>query len=199
MPNSSPAPNLLDPDAMARQLMQRAHNRDGLPEIAVGSTFLLVSGLVYAQAALAFAILVPALCFGLPSLLNWTRSRYLVRRLGYVQHKPISGRQVGIGITIGVLTTAAMFGVVTSGLQPDAWVLAGTGIVGGALEAVCGRMPRFIIGGALMAATGLIVALSGVPLDLGFAIIFGLQGLVTLASGCLVFLRFIRLPVQAPE
>jgi hypothetical protein len=36
MQHASPFP--ADPDSMARRLIQSAHNRDGLPEIAVGLT-----------------------------------------------------------------------------------------------------------------------------------------------------------------
>jgi hypothetical protein len=31
-----------DPNAIAKRLIQRAHNRDGLPEIAVGLSFLII-------------------------------------------------------------------------------------------------------------------------------------------------------------
>ena len=51
MPNSSSF-HAADPHAIAARLMQRAHNRDGLPEIAVGLIFLLSAGLIYAWAVL---------------------------------------------------------------------------------------------------------------------------------------------------
>jgi len=50
MPNS--LSSQADPTVMARRLIQKAHNRDGLPEIAVGVSFLLVAGLIYAQVVL---------------------------------------------------------------------------------------------------------------------------------------------------
>ena len=67
-------PRTADPDAIARRLIQRAHNRDGLPEIAIGLSFLLVSGLIFVQvllprgsngfklAALALALLISSTC-----------------------------------------------------------------------------------------------------------------------------------------
>src|SRR5208337_5298049 len=97
--NSPSIPHAADPDAMATRLTQRAHNRDGLPEIAVGVTFLLVSGLSYAQVALprgsigfkvaviAFSFLVPLLTLGSPRILKWVRRRYLIARVGYVEPK----------------------------------------------------------------------------------------------------------------
>jgi hypothetical protein len=209
MPNSSSFPH--DPNAMAQRLMQSAHTRDGLPEIAVGLSFLFASGLIYAQATLrresigfeaavlAFAFLFPLLCLGSPWALKWVRRRYLIERLGYVQHKPIARKQIGVGIMLGVLMAVTLFAVVTRVSRPDGWLLAGTGLFGGALAALGGRLPRFVIGGALMAVTGLVVAFSGVSLEIGFAILFGFQGLVTLIAGGLVFLRFIRQPIETGE
>ena len=168
----------------------------------------LMSGFIYAQAmlprestgfvaaVLAFAFLFPALCLGSPWALKWVRRRYLIERLGYVQHKPIGRKQIGIGVMLGVLMAVTLFGGVTRLSRPDGWLLAGTGLFGGALTAWCGRQLRFVIAGVLMAATGLIAAFSGVPLEIGFAILFGLQGLVTLISGGLVFLRVIRAPID---
>src|ERR1035437_1966090 len=188
MPNSSPLSHLLDPRAMAQHLIQRAHARDGLPEIAMGLPFLLISGLCYAQvmlphqsigfkaAVLASAFLIPLLCFGLPWALKRVRERYLIKRLGYVQYKPIGGKQIGIGIVFAILMAVALFGVVTHASRPDGWLLAGTGLLGGALTAWGGRLPRFVIGGVLVAATALIVAFSGVSLEVGFVILFGFQG-----------------------
>jgi hypothetical protein len=211
MPNSSSIPHAADPNAVAKRLIQVTHNRDGLPEIAVGLTFLLVSGLTYAQAVLprdpigfkaaviAFAFLIPVLCLGSPWALKRVRSRYLIERSGYVRYKPLGRQQIGIGILLAVLMAVALFGVVPRLSQPDRWLLAGTGLLGGGLAAWCGRLPRFVIGGALMAATGVLVAFSGVSPQIGFAILFGFSGLVALISGGAAFLRFIREPIETGE
>ena len=145
MPNSLSAQ--ADPSVMARHLIQRAHNRDGLPEIAVGVMFLLVAGLSYAQATLpretvafkaavlAFALLIPLLCLGSPWALRRVRTRFLIGRVGYVQPKPIGRKQIAIGVTLAVLMIIALFGTAPQFSQPDRWVLAGTGLFGGALAA----------------------------------------------------------------
>ncbi len=196
---------------MAKRLMQKAHNRDGLPEIAVGVSLLFVAGLSYAQvmlpresigfkaAVLGLSFLIPLLCFGLPWALKWVRRRYLIERFGYVQPKPIGRKQISIGIMLAVLMTVVLFGVVTQFSQPDRWVLAGTGLFGGALASVCGQLPRFVIGGVVMAATGIFIAFSGVSLQIGFAILFGSQGILALVSGGVAFLRFIREPIETGE
>jgi hypothetical protein len=179
-----------------------------LPEIALGLTFLVVGALSYAQVLLpresigfkaavpGLALLIPVLCMGTPRALKWVRRRYLIERVGYVESKPICRGQIGIGITLAVLVAAVLFGVVTQFSQPDRWVLAGTGLSGGALAALSGRLPRFVIGGVLMAVTGIVIAFSGVSLQIGFAVLFGFQGLLALISGGVVFLRFIRQPAE---
>ena len=60
MKNSSSLTGSSDPNAMAKRLMQRAHNRDGLPEVAVGLIWLLLSGLIYAT------IVLPKGSIGMP-------------------------------------------------------------------------------------------------------------------------------------
>jgi hypothetical protein len=196
---------------MAKRLIQRAHNRDGLPEIAVGLSFLAVGFFSYAQvllpresivfkaAVLGLALSIPVLCIGSPRALQWVRRRFLIERVGYVEPKPISRTQIGIGIILAVVMAVTLFGVVTRFSRPDRWVLAGTGLLGGALAALGGRLPRFVIGGVLMAAAGIVIAFSGVSLQIGFAMLFGFQGLLALVSGGVVFLRFIRRPIESGE
>jgi hypothetical protein len=61
------------------------------------------------------------------------------------------------------------------------------------------KTPRgWFIGFALSFALTmvLLVAFWGVSLDAGFVILFGFQGLLTLASGCLVFRRFMQQPLE---
>jgi multidrug transporter EmrE-like cation transporter len=60
-------------------------------------------------------------------------------------------------------------------------------------------LPRFVIGGVLMAATGVVLAISGVAMGVGFAILVGCAGLATMVSGSVVFFRFMRQPVEADE
>jgi len=211
MPKTAYLPRNADPAAAARQLIQRAHNQDGLPEIAVGTTFLLISCLICLQltlpkgslarnaAIIALALLIPLLCAGTPWMVRWVRSRYLLERVGYVRQYPITRRQIALGFTLALLTAAALLGTVATTSRPDGWLLAATGLFGGALAAWAGRLPRFAVYGIVMAATGLILALSTVPLELGFAILFGLTGLLILVSGCVVLSRLIRQPLETGE
>jgi len=204
-------PHAADPHAMAARLMSRAHNRDGLPEIAVGFIFLLASGLNYAQAVLprgsigfnaavlVLPLLLTLMIVGSPWALKRVRRRYLIARVGYVEPKPMDRRQIGIGVGLAVLVAAGLFGGVPRLSQPDRWLLAGTGLFGGSLVALCGRLPRFVVGGVAMAVTGVWVAFSGLPLMAGFTILFGVSGLMACISGGVVFLRFIRQPAEAGQ
>jgi hypothetical protein len=179
-----------------------------LPEIAVGLSFLAVGALSYAQAllpresiafkaaVLGLGLLIPVLCIGSLRALKWVRRRYLIERVGYVEPQPIGRKQAGTQIILAVVVAAALFGAVTQFSQPDRWVLAGTGLFGGALAALSGQLARFVIGGVLMAATGIVLAFSGVSLQTGLAILFGFRGLLALISGGVVFARFIRQPME---
>jgi len=179
---------------------------DGRPDD--GWIFLFVGALSFAQAllprestgfmaaVLVLALVTPVLCIGAPQALKWVRRRYLIERVGYVQNKPIGLKQILYGIVIVVLMALVLFVIAPRLSHPDAWLLAGAGLFGGALMAGRGRSLRFIIYGVLIAATGVLLAFIGVSSEVGNAIMFGLIGLVTLLSGSVVFLRFIRQPIE---
>ena len=211
MANSSSLPQAGDPKAIGRQLVQKAHNRDGLPEIFIGVFFLLMSSLTYLimvlprksigfyAAVLTASFVLPVLGFGSHSVFKWVRRRFLIERWGFVEYTLINRRRIALGIVLAALMNVVLFGVIPRLSQPDRWLLAGTGLFGGAVCAWGGRQPRFVFEGALMATTGLLVAFSGVSLDAGFVILFGFQGLLTLASGCVVFRRFMQQPIEQDD
>src|ERR1039457_3606961 len=84
-----------DPKIAAERLMQRAYNRDGLPELTIGLAWLAMASLVYGAEAipkgspafvadiLGFALGCPLLTIGAPRFVKWVRGRYLTGRLGY--------------------------------------------------------------------------------------------------------------------
>jgi len=211
MLGSSSLHNVTDLDPIVKRLIQKAYTRDGLPECVVGLNFLFLSCLIYATevlprestgfktAVLAASFLLPLLIIGSRWALKWVRERYLVERLGYVQHKPINRKQIGLGILFSVLFALVLFGIVPRLSQPDRWLLAGTGLFGGGISALSSPPRRFVILGVVMAVTGLVVAFSGVSLGTGFTILYGVQGLVTLISGGVVFFRLIQQPVETAE
>src|SRR5271166_2981317 len=83
-----------DPDRLAGRLMQRAWNRDGLPEIAGGLIALYVSGIFIIQLLLekrwlgigviqVLLVLITPMGYLLPRAVQWARSRWLIERVGY--------------------------------------------------------------------------------------------------------------------
>jgi hypothetical protein len=201
-----------DPNAIAKRLMQKAHNRDGLPEIAIGLSFLTVAATMWMQVVFhpgsmgytagfwSFALLVPAMILGSQWAIKRVRGQFLIEKAGYVQLKPVNRTRSGIVIGIAfVVAVVAAFAAIKGSFPPASLMLARTGIGGGLLAALSGGIPRFVIGGIVMAATGILVAFSRVSLGLGFAILFGLMGALTLVSGCVVFLLFVRQPAETGE
>jgi hypothetical protein len=203
-----------NPDGIANRLMQKAHNRDGLPEIAIGLTFLTVAALMgmqmafhpgspaYRTAVLALMVLVPALMLGSQWAIKKVRRQFLIETVGYVQLKPVNRRR--IGILIGIAFVIAVAAIIAAYLgrgsfPPAAWFLAGTGIGGGILLAVSGRSPRSVMGGVGMAATGIVLAFSKVSLEVGFAILYGVIGLLLFVSGSVVLLLLLRKPAKSGE
>lgn len=196
-----------DPRVIADRLLQRGWNRDGLPEIGVGLTFLVTGALIYAQevlprrspgqvaAVLAFAFGLPVVCFGLPPLVKRVRGRWLVERSGYVEHVPSSIRRnyvFALALSVMAVVLPLAFLVVS---RRERLLLPITGALGGLLCGWIGwrgRMYRVIAGGALLLMTAIWLALGDLPVPIAMAILFGSQGLYYLAAGGIAFARLIH-------
>ena len=195
-----------NPDAVARHLMQRAQNRDGLPEMAIGAVLLMTAFVIWLQVASprgSFAyraswwgmtLLVVPMIGGAQSAIKWVRRRFLVERVGYVELKPIPRRLLVTVASIAFLAAVATtWGAYRLALPPSGWMLAGIGIGWGFFAAYAGRLPRFVIGGIVMALAGILLGFSGVSYEIGSLILYGSMGILSLASGCVVLVRFIRM------
>ena len=200
------------PEKIAGRLMQKAHNQDGLPEIAIGVVFLALAVLcwlptaiqprspAYIAAICGQALLIPILVLRLQWAIKTVRRKFLIEREGYVESKPANQRHFAIVLVIALaVAVAGVFAAYRGSFPPASWVLGATGIGGGALAAIAGRLPRFVIGGVVMAVTGLVLALSTASLATGFAVLYGLIGALSLISGCVVFVLFMRTPAEAGE
>jgi hypothetical protein len=216
-----------NPNAIANRLMQKAEYHDGLQEIVVGLIILTFAGMTGLPAVFkgpfgskaslwGIILLMQIIGFGSQWAIKKVRQRFLIGKTGYVKLKPVNRKQVGIrlGIIIGlacasaVLAAFAMFkvtiathrGVMHWGLfPPSGWAFVGMGIFGGALMAFRVRLPRYEIGGAIMAATGILLAFSKVSLNLGLTILYTYAGLLALISGCVVFSLVLRQPAESGE
>jgi MFS family permease len=206
------SPAMEDPDRLAGRLIQRAWNRDGVPEIAGGLIALFVSGIfvlqllfekewrVFRALPVALVLLVPA-GYLLPRAVKRVRERYLIQRAGYVEMKPLSARRRLQAVSIGLITAIIMAGAVavaflghfTSATQ---WILAGTGVFGGVLYPLCGRAWRFVFLGVAFAATGILLGIYNFAYESGWAILYGVGGAIAVISGTVVLIRFLH---QTPE
>jgi hypothetical protein len=200
------------PSAIACRLIQKAHNQDGLPEIAIGLTLLVVAGLQWLQVAFRYGsseykaaswglmLLIPALILGSQWAIKVVRRKFLIEKVGYVKYKPVNRKRFWTVFGIAFLVAFAMaFAIAARSIPPRSWLLAITGIGSGILAIQAGRLPRFVVGGILMAATGTLLSLTGVSLEEGFTILFGAMGLLSLVSGSVVLLLFLRKPAEAGE
>jgi hypothetical protein len=201
-----------NPDLTARRLLQRAHNRDGLPEIAIGLCFLAAAfsmwlqvafqpgSLPYREAALVLGVLVPALGLGSMWAIKKVRRHFLIEQEGYVKLKPANRtRLVLVGAFSSLIAVVMVVGIHKRALPPASWILAGTGIGGGVLAAQAGRLPRYVVGGVVMAVIGILLAFSRVSLGEGYMILYGTMGILSLISGCVVLLLFLRRTSEAGE
>lgn len=198
-----------NPDVAARRLMQRANNRDGLPEIAIGICFLTVAFLVWVELAFqpgSFAyraswwgmlLLLSPMIAASPWAIKSVRRRFLMERVGYVELKPVPRKRSILVIAIAIVTAGVTtWAAYRRAIPPASWLLAAIGIGGGLLTAYAGRLPRFIVGGVVMAALGISLGFRRVTLDVGSLILYGSIGMLSLVSGCVVLLRFLRMPKE---
>jgi hypothetical protein len=213
------------PDAIANGLMNKAEYRDGLQEIAIGVLILAFVGLtlspvgfkllIYKSFSWGGLLLIP-IGFGSQWVIKKVRKRYLIEKVGYVKLKPVNQKRLGIrlGIVLGcsfvvaALATFVMFKAVIATyrgdgvvdwLPPFSWLILGTGIFGGAIMIFRVRLLRYVIGGVIMAAMGILLGFSRVSLNVGLTILYGFGGLLPLISGCVVFFLFIRKRDEAGE
>lgn len=196
-----------DPDAAARRLIRRAYHRDGLPEIAIGAILLAAAFLIWLQVAYPFGsfayrsswwgmmLLILPMIAGSQWEIKWVRRRFLIEKSGYVELKPVPRRLLILAACIAVAVAAAMaWAIYLRALPPRGWLVAATGTVGGLFAAFAGRLPRYVIGGALMAALGICLGFSRVSFEMGSLILYGSIGALSLVSGCVVLLHFVRMP-----
>lgn len=151
-------------------------------------------------------------------MIKKVRQRFLIDKVGYVKLKPVKREQLGIrqGIIIGlafIVAALATFVIIkmmiasrNGGGVPQwgfftavGWLFVGMGIIGGAIMIFLIRLTRYLIGGVIMVALGILLALNGVSLNAGITILYGFAGLLALISGSVVFFLILRQPAESGE
>jgi len=208
-------PAMEDPDRLAGRLIQRAWNRDGLPEIAVGLIALCVSGIFVVQllfekkwppfrAIPVVLILIIPLGYLAPWAVRKIRARYLIERVGYVEMRPSSRKKRMRGALIagivGAIALAAVAAAAWAHISSTSqWVLIGAGVLGGVLFPICGKAWRFAFLGAVFAVTGILLGLYDVGYTTGWVVLYGVTGALSLVSGTVVLLRFLTKTPEAGD
>jgi len=206
----------VDPQALARDMIQRVHNRDGLPEIYIGVNLLVFSAVNWLNGLMAksmehIAIVFGAMIIGIVMSIGsgWAikgiRNRCLLARTGFVAVKanrsrrgPLIGLAFGVAVASVVLMRFLVMGKVPFAVS-DRWLLVVMGLGMGALQPIAGKQLRFYFTGALAAATGIALAFTSFSLDFSIAIFFDVVGTVALISGVVALHRFLREPIDAGE
>jgi hypothetical protein len=216
-----------NPDAIANRLISNADYRDGLQEIAIGAmilTYTILFGMTEVfKGWFGFRIfmwgnllLMIPLGYASQWLIKKVRTRFLIAKVGYVKLKPVNRKKLGIrlgiilglGCVIAALAALAMLKVVIathrgvvhwSLFPPSGWAFVGVGIYGAAFMIFRARLFRYVIGGVIMAALGILLAFIRVPINIGLTILFGFAGLLALISGAVVFFLFLRQPAEPGE
>lgn len=188
--------------------MQRAYNRDGLPELAIGLTMLVFASLTYGTAVLpkrspAFFAAVFGFAFGCPlsglltpRLVKWVRGRYLTDRFGYVRHARNKQRERAVlwfGILSAIVFACTLF-LGNHFLKGDRWVLLLAGLVGASIQILIGwrsRVARFAVTGLFWALLGSALSLTNLPLEVAWSVWFAAYGLVELVIGGIVLRGFL--------
>ena len=210
-----------DPVRSAGRLINQMHLRDGLPEMFMGVMWLAlgagnwlvvlspsspmgrqVFGGIYVGLCLAFAVF----CLTSASLLKWIRSRFLIPYRGYVKLSPSPeqkrqrawtyAKSSMIAGIVSALTIYALARWRSYGLGE--WFL---GILGGVFCAanLYYRPLRFKVNGILALAAGLFLAFQRIPLNTGIPIFLTIVGSLSLISGFIVLLGFMREAKEAAQ
>ena len=218
-----------NPDAIANRLMEKVEFHDGLQEIVVGLILLTFAGttglpMVFNGPFSSYAsfwgilLLMQVIAFGGQWAIKKVRKRYLAGKVGYVKLKPVNRKRLGIRLAITVaiafvvaaVATVVAYKIVIATIRgegmvhwglftPAGWVFVGNGIVGGAIMIFRVRLTRYLIGGVMMVALGILLALNGVSLNVGITILYGFAGLLALISGSVVFFLILRQPAESGE
>jgi hypothetical protein len=198
-----------DPLHDAQRLIHQKHLSDGLPEIAIGIGLLTAAffvglqvvyrpaSLPYREAALGMALILAPMCGAMPWAIKSLRRRYFTEKIGYVELKPTPPKlRMAAGAVALVVSAVMVWAIARGSVPPRSWLLIVEGSSGGVLAVYCGRLRRYVIGGALMAALGFALGFCRVSLEMGSLILYGSMGALSLLSGLIVFVRFLGKPVE---
>jgi hypothetical protein len=198
------SPSLVNPDTLARRMVQCAHNRDGLPEILAGVVFLFASGMCWPDVlfggraqqllGLVFTALVCIMCGITSWLIRALRQRYLLPWVGYVQLRPLPRSRKVLAFVVALITAIVFTFLVRKVELRDlkSWLLPIDGIFVGGFQFIVGQLPRFWITGTLAICAGIGLAFTSWPFELCMALFFLFAAIIELTAGTITLLRLLH-------
>jgi len=200
------SPSFANPDALGHRMVQCAHNRDGLPELVAGVTFVIASGMCWPEVlfrgrpqqllGLAFTGLVLVMCGIANRLIKSIRQRYLLPWVGYVQlHRRRYPKSTMVIVFVQALVAAGALPALMRYLESrdlKLLLLPINGIFIGTFQFIAGRLPRFWITGTLAICAGISLAFTSWSFGLCLALLFSFVGIVELTAGGITLARLLR-------
>jgi hypothetical protein len=188
-------------------MVQRAHHRDGLPELFVGIGLLIGSGMCWsdtlpagsrARLASGIASIMLVMAFTLTSgwLMKWVRERFLLDRVGYVRMKanrPALVFALVIALVVGIVMVLGIRQMHSA--EPAKWLIVLVGALAGVFQVIVGRLPRFWLTGALSLVAAFVIASSSLSFPVGMGTYFALVGVLEAVVGAIVLARLLHQPV----
>jgi hypothetical protein len=179
---------------------------DGLPEIAVGTIFL-VAGLIFsgqaavpdyspwkALSSLAFPILIVGGMWLTRWLVGAAKARLTYPRTGYVAYPRPSRRRRIVTLLIGAGVGGLLANLlIAANLDTLNFTFPLQGLFVGLLIGFIGQgLIRFYVVGGFTTLLGIALAAVGMPEEPGNAIFYGLLGLALMLSGGVTLWRYLR-------
>ncbi len=186
---------------------------DGLPEIAIGSLFLVANLIFSGQVAvpehspwkaltsLAFPVLIVAGLWLTRWLVGAAKARLTYPRTGYVAYPRPSRRRRIFTLLLGAIVAGLMANLlIAASLDTLNVTFPLQGLFVGLLIAFIGQgLIRFYVIGGFTAALGITLAAAAMPEEPGNAIFYGLLGLALVISGGLTLWHYLRQNPQPAE
>lgn len=192
------------------QVVQRTRQywfSDGLVELSVGGTFIILGLYFYIQSILpsgsllllaiqaGFVFLLFGLIFFVRYLVNKFKSQLTIPRTGYVSYNRATRKQRIVSASIAILIAALNIALFLATPLSLHWIPAVTGLIVGIIWLVSAfrvGLLRFYLQSIFSLLLG--VGLSLVRLDTyqSLAIFYTLMGLVLILSGGLTLIKYLR-------
>jgi hypothetical protein len=203
--NPTPPPNLDAELSRAQRRTVQYWFQDGLVEVFVGGTFLLLALYITAMGVLPGPVagmmggLLPAafllIYFAGQHLVRRAKEGLVYPRTGYISYERSSPLRRGTSAVAGAVVAALFVVLIRKAPSLEAWIPAMNGLFIAALLLLLNRsarLSRLSLVSAVAAVAGLVLALAGWPTGLAISALFAIVGAVMAATGATALRRYLR-------